>query len=365
MMPPHHDPTPSLRFDRTISPALLAALTAGGPLHGLIERRQTAPRLLDVQLRRAAWGKRCWASLYYGLTSVLDVEESAGRYRLRAHPKHQETGGFQPSWAEWQPMAALTAAWPQVDRYLDRLLPNIGPRHTAREGAVHARMCSSSSPVYRVVNREAAVAFRDTAVKGQITRPLQDGIAAALAAPAGAAGWWARSVASRRPLGTGADLLAVDAARRLLVIEAKPAGSSAGITWGPAQVGYYARLFSLWVDADEQAAITTVDQMLDQRIQLGLAAPGLPGLWAPVRVVPVLAIGQGQRSSAAWDRLWSVADALHGWLQEDLRIDPLEVWQLDDAGEPESQHRGHDRRGGDGTSAKERRPRRSLPRAPE
>jgi hypothetical protein len=70
----------------------------------------------------------------------------------------------------------------------------------------------------------------------------------------------------------------VDAAGRLLVIEAKPAGSSAGITWGPAQVGYYARLFSLWVDADEQAAITTVDQMLGQRVQLGLAAPGLPGL---------------------------------------------------------------------------------------
>jgi hypothetical protein len=334
-MPPRHELGAGLAFDRAISPALLAALMPGGPLRGLVSRRQAAPWLLDLQLRRGAWGKRCWVSLYCGLTTVLDIEESDGRYRLRAHPAHRAAGGFEPAWLVRQPLTALAAAWPQVDGYLDRVIPRVPERHTAREGAVHACMCASAAPTYRIVNREAAVAFSTTTVKAQVTVPLQEGIAAALATPLSTSPWWAAAVAARRPLGTGADLLAVDTAGRLLVIEAKPADSPSGISWGPAQVGFYARLFSRWVDHDEQAAVAVIGRMLRQRVQLGLTGPGLRGLRAPVQVVPVLAIGAGRYRTSAMARLWSLAAALRSWLQEDPRVDPLEVWLLDSAGAPE------------------------------
>lgn len=84
----------------------------------------------------------------------------------------------------------------------------------------------------------------------------------------------------------------------------------------------HARLFSRWVAVDEQAAPATIDRMLAQRVQLGLAAPGLRGPRTPVRVVPVLAIGAGPGSATALERLWVIAAALHGWLQEDPRVRP-------------------------------------------
>src|SRR5688572_28117340 len=61
-----------LQFNRNVSPELLAELRPGGRFEGLVRRRHEWPSLADVQLRRAQ-GPECHASLYIGLTSVLNV----------------------------------------------------------------------------------------------------------------------------------------------------------------------------------------------------------------------------------------------------------------------------------------------------
>ena len=97
-------------FDRVVSDELLAALEEGGRFHDLVERR-VGSEIADVQLRREQRGTRSWASLYIGLTSVLDLDERGGLYRLRAHATHKKAGHFDEAWAEWQTADELTMIW--------------------------------------------------------------------------------------------------------------------------------------------------------------------------------------------------------------------------------------------------------------
>lgn len=84
-------------FDRTVSEELLNFLRSdtGQRLRAVRDRE---PMLFDIQLRSdRPKGRRSWATLYYGLTSLLDVDESKGRFRLRLHRTHRAAGGFDPS----------------------------------------------------------------------------------------------------------------------------------------------------------------------------------------------------------------------------------------------------------------------------
>jgi hypothetical protein len=64
--------------------------------------------------------------------------------------------------------------------------------------------------------------------------------------------------------------LAINAEGELLTIELKAASDTAKIDWSPAQARHYARLFQHWAQGDPQAA-DVMEDMLDQRIELGLA----------------------------------------------------------------------------------------------
>ncbi len=52
---------------------------------------------------------------------MLDVDERGGRFRLRAHPTHRKRGHFESSWSRWQTLTELTAVWPGVEEYLERM----------------------------------------------------------------------------------------------------------------------------------------------------------------------------------------------------------------------------------------------------
>src|SRR5947209_2656208 len=109
-------------YDRRVPPALLDALDLRGVLHGLIERRDGDPLVFDVQLRATPTATGGWVSLYLGLTTILDaVLTPKDRFRLRAHPTHQERGGFDPGWTAPATLSELTGRWPKVDAYLDRV----------------------------------------------------------------------------------------------------------------------------------------------------------------------------------------------------------------------------------------------------
>jgi hypothetical protein len=72
-----------LDFDRVVSEALLTELGEAGRFHGLLQRRSSRPEMAGLQLRREQRDDRSGASLYLGLTSVLDPDERQVLCRLR------------------------------------------------------------------------------------------------------------------------------------------------------------------------------------------------------------------------------------------------------------------------------------------
>lgn len=309
-----------MSFDRAISSALLEAISSDGPLGGLLARRASDPGFYDVQLRREPRGTRSWATLYRGLLSVLSVDERKGQFRLRAHETLRKRGGFDPQWAAWQASSSLGDQWPRIDAYLDRLAADavLERRYVAREGLVHAALCSGRSHAYRVIQREATIAFASRAVRSGICASLRAAVAAA--------------VPGCPELGTELDVLAVDERGRLLIVEAKPAVELQGIEWSPAQAMMYALLFRRLLDQSADA-VAQLNTMLEQRVALGLTAPG-QRVESPVAVVPVVAIGAGAPHCLAPERLQGTSANLHD-LVAARGLDPIEVWFLDAQGDIE------------------------------
>ncbi len=327
-----------LRFDRAVSERLLEALRPDGPLAGLVGRRMAAPDYADVQLRRDQSGRDSWASLYIGLTAALNVRERDGRFRLQAPKPHRAAGRFGDGWDTWQPVEDLGSCWADVDGYLDRLLDGrIAARWYEREGQVHAEMCAGRTTHYGAVQREAAVWSKPSREALDLLSNLVEGVWQAARQVHRDCAWWpARDGAAKPGMGRETDVIGIDDAGRLLVIEAKAANAIGAIPWGVAQVGVYAHLFAAWVDQDPAAAVGALATMCAQRQALGL----LDTRWAPAppasnRVVPVLAIGRGIRSPQALTRIAKVFDAVAEELTG-VRLDPLEVWILDAGGDPET-----------------------------
>lgn len=101
---------------------MLAALAQDGPLHGLIERREAEPFLLDVQFRKDTKSDVGHVGLYAGLSSILRVFESGGLFRLESHRTYRKLAGFEPQWREWMTGQDLAIIWPDVDFYIQTIL---------------------------------------------------------------------------------------------------------------------------------------------------------------------------------------------------------------------------------------------------
>jgi hypothetical protein len=309
-------------YDRGVSDRLLDALDIGGVLHPLLTRALRRPGLLDLQLRGYPGKPECWASLYVGLTSVLDVFEHRNwGFRMAVHPTHAERGRFDPIWRKWHSGEELATIWQEVEVYLSQVIPLVDRHHIYPEGRVHAALCSRAIPEFAVVDREASVAFTNNAEKLSVLGRL--------------AGAYRAAIAQARPsgtlpteplsLGTGCDLLAVDRRGRLLVMEAKPSSSTRGITWGPVQVGVYADLVRAWATETSRPA-QILNRMLQQRVRLGLSPELGVRLREPLDIVPVIAIGGEVRSKIALTRLAEVQRAL---LANQVGWPNLEIWQVD------------------------------------
>jgi hypothetical protein len=329
-----------LVFDRVVSQALLTELGDGGRFHGLLERRASRPAIADVQLRREQRGGRSWASLYLGLTSVLDLDEHHGQFRLRAHDTHKAIGHFDETWGQWQYPGLLGDRWSEVEDYLGRLLEDEGvaARFWQREGTVQTALTSGHSPAFGSVQREAVVSFSSEQAKRLVVEPIQDRIWEVVTGSARVDPWWPgiRNAGKRPHMGDEADLVAVDGAGRLLVIEAKPFDEVKGITWAPAQVRLYSELFAALVEQNP-ATSDLLNEMVAQRASLGL----VDAAWtfAPtskLRILPVVAIGGWPASPLALTRLAALVAALQTSPPRSERIDPLEIWLLDEHGHPET-----------------------------
>jgi hypothetical protein len=68
-------------------------------------------------------------------------------------------------WSLWQGPAELAAEWPRVEAYVDAVLADteVLPRYLKREGQVHPVLCAGLASEYRIVQREAVIAFPNEA----------------------------------------------------------------------------------------------------------------------------------------------------------------------------------------------------------
>lgn len=315
-----------MSFDRTISAELLQFLR--GPGKVLLEWRSRDPTIFDVQLRRAPKGNVSWASLYCGLTSILDLEERDRSFRLSAHKTHRDRGGFDTAWGAWAPAEELADQIPHVARYLDRVAPLVDKRWTDKEGAVHAGIASGQSDAYRIINRETSPSFKDQATRDRLTTAMWRPLRSELVRHTLNEKWWPDPHEVK--IGTSPDFLGVDIGGRLLVIEAKHHSATSMLTKVALQVGFYARMFGRLIDEEPQA-LDAMQSMLAQRVDLELSRSGHLYLTEPTRVVPVVAVGPGRPSKEAHRRLWLVADAVSR-AGGPGNVDPVEVWYLDGAG---------------------------------
>ncbi len=276
-----------LSYDRRAPEPLMGALRSGGWAESLVDYGRSGQYSMDLQLH--GYPKReHWASLYVGLTKVLDLcyVESKG-FRLKGHPTYKKAGSWNPRWDNYVRWGLDRSDWREVEHYLDRVVPAVGNRFL-NEGAVQSALSAFQLRRLTVIDREAAVTFATESEKRRVTKELVQPILDAVEPTAGDPDWW-----NGRPksLGTECGALAVDADGRLLVIELKPS-NAATIPWAPVHVRHYADLFERWASTTTRAS-EIINGMLYQRAELGLTPHGNPVCANPVDVRPVLAVPEG------------------------------------------------------------------------
>jgi hypothetical protein len=317
-----------LAYDRRAPPALLEVLEPGGWAHSLVEYGRAGQFALDLQLRGYAGKPGHWATLYVGLTKVVDLHYKPSKgFRLDVHPSYRQKWGWSTDWEVSQPGEQLGARWPAVEDYLERVIPSVGSRYL-KEGAVQSAISGFASQDLVVIDREAAIAFPNQRAKTAITNRLFKPLLLALDRPHDPAWWKSRPTS----LGGECDALAVTRNGHLLAIEVKPAKATATITWAPLQVRHYANLFAEWTNQDwagqAESACDIIQGMVDQRVRLGLVDDVRPHIGRHIDVQPVIAIGRGY-SKEAVRRLTAVQ---HRLVDGDLDSPPLQVKSVTLAG---------------------------------
>lgn len=308
-----------LLYDRRVEPELLDVLKPGGWARSLVEYGRSGQFALDLQLRGTPKSKACHATLYVGLTKVLDLSWSPSNgFSISAHPTWKQRGKWDERWDGARKRRFSADDWRGVEDYVERAIIAVGPKYL-KEGAVQSALSGFRTQDQTVVDREVVVGFSSTSEKQRISSAVARPLLNALRldrAPA----WWKTAPTS---LGGECDGLALDRDGSLMAIEVKPRRATGGITWSAVQVRHYATLLARWARECSDASMI-IDGMVAQRVELGLADPTRATVQRPIVVRPVLAIERGA-SPAALDRLRQVHDHLRNAGLDDP---PLEIYSV-------------------------------------
>lgn len=308
-----------LHYDRRVSDEFLENFLETGPARRLVEYARFAAYPLDLQMRYNPKSRAEHASLYVGLTTVLDVRRHKQGLLLKANAAYQKPElGWQQSWTTPLPLDAPAAKWREVEDYLEKVIPFANDKYAGKEGPVQAAASVFHSTERVMVDREVALHFKDKASKQQVFEQIT--------APFVSAVQNVKDVPGAPPSSFGGecDLLALDARGRLLAVEIKPEGVST-IVWATAQATVYAKLLERWVQsppAGTDRPVTILRGMLEQRARLGLAPLRRPAIPEKPVVVPVVGIQRGQASSPMIKKMKQVQKALvdAGCGNEDLEV---------------------------------------------
>jgi len=318
-----------MKYDRRVDESFLDNFVKGGFASSLVQYARDAPYPVDLQFRKNPKTNAQHASLYVGLTSVLNVEaKSSNAFRLTAH---QTWAGSKNNWGNtWgagKDAAYWSANWRAVETYLESVIPIAAQsRHASKEGSVQAAVCSFRGERQRaMLDREVMPSFKDARTKKKI---LEDCAAPLLEALK------TKPAPGKPPtrLGTECDVLAIDTTeQRLIAVEIKP-GNTSTLAWAPAQATMYASVLTEWMKRDEDW-FAVVEGMVKQRRRLGLISH-LEMSALKREAIPAVAVQRGANTKYM-DRMWAVQDALvaTGAGHPDLkvyevslsgRLDPLE-----------------------------------------
>jgi hypothetical protein len=315
-----------VRYDRRVSDEFLTHFAPGGVAASLADYAKSGLFPVDLRFRKDVTSGAEHATLYVGLTSVLDVLHSkAGKLRLKVHPTHQKNGKFNPAWATRMTRDELAQVWPDVELYLDRIIPMATRSHGNKEGAVQAAVAAHRSAERIVLDREVTPSFRDTLFRQQFMEECQRPILDALEqADLGFAGVPAK-------LGNECDALAIDGQGRVLAIEIKPLGAGT-IAWVAAQAAMYARIMQRWIEEDSTVGdgpVEVLSGIAGQRHRVRLAPLRAVELAVDRRVVPVVALQRGA-SPVMIQRMLKVRSVLDA---APLGVEPIEIYEVNLMGE--------------------------------
>ncbi len=129
-----------IRYDRVVEDAFLQHFLPGGRAASLAPMSRKAAFPLDLQMRKDAKTGRQWATVYAGLTAVLNIEHQPNGVRLTAHDTWSKNKkfGFKQQWKSGLTDEELGAEWSGVECYLERVIPAATKSHGVTEGAVQA-----------------------------------------------------------------------------------------------------------------------------------------------------------------------------------------------------------------------------------
>src|SRR3954451_11238982 len=140
-------------------------------------------------------------------------------------------------------------------------MPRYAPRRrsTCPRRAASKALLGRGTSDFGAIDREVVINFPSQPAKAAALAGEAAGIHAAREQLALTRRW----AEKEKAFGDELDLLAVDRAGRVLVVEVKHGTDTGGVGWTPAQVALYLRLCQLWVDATPWAG-SVLNGMLDQ-----------------------------------------------------------------------------------------------------
>src|SRR3954451_15623870 len=157
----------NIRYDRRVTPDFLAHFCPGGVADRLRVIAHRAALPLDLQFRKDPRTGRQRATLYAGLTAVLNVHAAGTALRLDAHKTSTADArfGFRAAWGQSMPPDRMAEQWEEIELYLERVIPPAVRQHGMTEGAVQAVASKSVAGGWAVLDREVLPAYRDAAYK--------------------------------------------------------------------------------------------------------------------------------------------------------------------------------------------------------
>ncbi len=238
-----------------------------------------------------------WATLYAGLTSVLDVHDAKGKLRFKAHGTWSVKGpyGFSPTWRTPMTDQQVLDAWHDVELYLERVIPQAVRKHAMTEGLVQTVTRKKTTNDWAILDREVTPSFLNAPYKQRILTECMDPL---LKVTELASKSLTKFPAGPKKFGAECDLLALDKSGRLLAIEVKPLGAGT-IAWVPAQATMYARVLQRWIDLDTATSTdgvtpcSVIEGTLAQRKALGHSPSFAATPLDPMLVTPVVVLQKG------------------------------------------------------------------------